>query len=86
MPAERRSRENMVILFVVGLLVLNYPLLSLFDRMKSVLGIPLLFLYVFVMWLAIIVLTAMVVERAERRGDERPGSMEGAGSTGSTED
>jgi membrane protein implicated in regulation of membrane protease activity len=81
MPAERRSRENMVILFVVGLLALNYPLLSLFDRMKLVLGIPLLFLYVFVMWLVIIALTAMVVERAERRGDERPDSTDSADST-----
>jgi hypothetical protein len=81
MPAERRSRENMVILFVVGLLALNYPLLSLFDRMKLVLGIPLLFLYVFVMWLVIIALTAMVVERAERRGDERPDSTVSTDST-----
>ena len=80
MPAERRSRENMVILFVVGLLALNYPLLSLFDQMKLVLGIPLLFLYVFVIWLVIIVLTAMVVERAERRGDGRSNAMDDADS------
>ena len=65
MAAERRLRENTVILFVVGFLALNYPLLSIFDAATLVLGVPLLYVYLFLVWLALIVATAVVVQRHE---------------------
>ena len=44
-----------------GLLLLNYPLLSLFDRPVRVFGVPLLWAYLFVLWAALIALIAYVV-------------------------
>lgn len=67
MPAEKRRRETLVVLFVAAVLALNYPLLAIFDQMLLPLGIPLLYLYLFLVWLAIIVATAIVMRRAGGR-------------------
>lgn len=76
MIAGRRHRENIIILFVAGLLALNYPLLSIFEVGQLVLGIPLLYLYVYLVWLVIIVVMAIVVARSELRAGERSDSRD----------
>ena len=54
---------RLVAVFLLGLLLLNYPLLHLFERPGDVLGIPLLFAYVFSVWALLIGLMAFVLER-----------------------
>jgi hypothetical protein len=54
---------RLVALFLLGLLLLNYPLLHLFERPGEVLGIPLLFAYVFSVWALLIALMALVLEK-----------------------
>ena len=58
---RQQSKESIIILFVVGALALNYPLLDLFDRAALPLGIPLLYLYLYLVWLAIIALLVAIV-------------------------
>ena len=53
-------------LFLLGLLLLNFPFLQLVDRPVSFLGVPLLYAYVFAVWALLIGLMALVLER---RGD-----------------
>lgn len=72
---RQQSKESIVILFVVGALVLNYPLLDLFDRALLPLGIPLLYLYLYLVWLAIIVLLIGIVERSELHPPDQPGPL-----------
>lgn len=48
-----------------GLLLLNYPLLALFDRPVRVLGVPLLWAYLFTLWASLIALIAYVVHRTD---------------------
>jgi hypothetical protein len=55
--------QRLVALFLLGLLLLNYPLLNLFANANRVLGIPLLYAYVFAVWALLIGLMAIVVER-----------------------
>ena len=50
-------------MFLLGVLLFNYPLLQLFARDGLVFGIPLLYCYVFCAWAALIGLMALVVER-----------------------
>ena len=57
--------QRLVALFLLGLLLFNYPLLHLFESATHVLGIPLLYAYVFVAWTLLIVLMALVVERSK---------------------
>ena len=44
------------------ILVLTYPLLALFNRATLIGGIPILYLYVFLCWTALIVLLIGVIE------------------------
>lgn len=55
--------QRMVALFFLGNLLFNYPLLALFNKSETVLGIPLLYLYVFGAWAALIALLAFVAEK-----------------------
>ena len=49
--------RRLVGLFLLGVLVFNFPLLSLFNRPVAAWGIPVLYLYLFAAWLLVILLT-----------------------------
>lgn len=55
--------QRLVALFVLGWVMLNYPLLSVFNVHSAWLGIPVLYLYVFGVWAAVIALMAWIAER-----------------------
>lgn len=55
--------QRLVALFLLGNLLFNYPLLALFNRPDSILGIPVLYAYVFGAWILLIALLAAVVEK-----------------------
>jgi len=54
---------RLVALFLLGFLLLNYPLLHLFAGPGRLFGVPLLYLYIFAVWALLIALMALVVER-----------------------
>jgi hypothetical protein len=60
----RRSRrsQRLVALFFLGVLLFDYPLLALFNRHATLFGVPLLYAYLFLGWLLLILLIALVVE------------------------
>ena len=66
MPTERFV-EYLIVLFVAGTLAFNYPLLTLFDHLLLPLGVPLLYLYLFLAWLVVIVLLAAIVEKKDSK-------------------
>jgi hypothetical protein len=55
--------QRLVALFLLGCLLFNFPILALFNRASEVFGIPLLYAYIFGVWLALIVFMALAVER-----------------------
>jgi len=57
-----RRRERLVVLALAGVLALNYPLLQLFNDAGLILGIPTLYLYLFLVWGTLIGLAAWVLE------------------------
>jgi hypothetical protein len=65
MQSLSRSRELLVALFVLGIVLLTPPLLIVFNKATRVLGIPTLYLYLFAIWLALIALVAVAVERQD---------------------
>lgn len=67
MSLRAEHADRLVALFVLGCLVLTYPLLALFNRSGMVLGVPLLYVYLFGVWAALIALAAWTV-RAGRDG------------------
>ena len=55
--------QRLIAVFLLGCLLLNYPLLYLFNINVRLLGVPLVYIYAFSAWGLLIALTAAVVER-----------------------
>jgi hypothetical protein len=49
-----KSKDLLVALFALGVVLLSWPLLTVVNRPVAVLGIPLLVLYLFAVWAGII--------------------------------
>jgi hypothetical protein len=69
MLRPNRTHERLVALFLLGVLLFTPPLLALFNTATRVLGLPALYLYLFVAWGAVIVLAALAVERVMADAD-----------------
>jgi hypothetical protein len=63
MNNPRLVAQRLVALFLLGGLLFNFPILALFNRASEVFGIPLLYAYIFGVWLALIVFMALAAER-----------------------
>ena len=61
MTRDSKLNKRLVALFLFGFALLNYPLLSLFKPEILVFGLPLLYVYVFGVWLLLIGLTTLVM-------------------------
>lgn len=55
--------QRLIGIFLFGCLLFTFPILSLFDSNRMVLGIPLLYVFLFTAWLILIVLMAIAVKR-----------------------
>ena len=61
--------QRLLALFCGGALLLNFPLLALWDRDATVLGLPLFPCALFAVWAVLIGLTAWIAELPHRDGD-----------------
>lgn len=66
MSREGRNRDRLVGLFALGAILLNPPIISLFAD-ATLFGWPLLFVYIFCAWSALIAAIAFTVERGGER-------------------
>ena len=64
MPEVKRQNERLVVMLVLGVIALNYPLLSLFSKVQLLFGIPILYLYIFTVWFVFIVCVALILEKS----------------------
>ncbi len=65
MSKSGRKRERLVGLFLLGCLLFNYPMLALFNVRATLLGVPVLYAYLFGAWALLILLAALIVERPD---------------------
>jgi hypothetical protein len=61
---HRRKGERLIALAVLGFLLFNYPLLSLFSTERTVFGVPVLYAYLFASWGLLIGLMALVLRKS----------------------
>jgi hypothetical protein len=61
--AEFLRGQRLVAVFLLGLLLLNFPLLALFNKSGEWLGIPVLYWYLFGAWATLIGLMALIIEK-----------------------
>ena len=74
-----RQKERLVALVLLGVMLFNEPLLGLFDRLQLWLGIPLLYLYLFIAWGAFILLAALILEGGASHLGDRENKRDAAG-------
>ncbi|MCA0188255.1 MAG: hypothetical protein LCH90_20130 [Proteobacteria bacterium] len=55
--------QRLVAVFLLGCVLVNYPVLAVFNPEGAWEGIPVLYLYVFGVWAAVIALMAWIIER-----------------------
>lgn len=65
------TAERSLALFILGLVAFTPPLLKVFSVAALWLGIPLLYLYVFVAWGGLILLMGLSTRRGDRRETEQ---------------
>jgi hypothetical protein len=63
MRSEVSPTARVIAVFLLGCLAFGYPLLALVNVPARVLGVPVLYLYVFGAWAALILLIAWAVSR-----------------------
>jgi hypothetical protein len=61
----RLLQQRLLGLFALALLLLNFPLLALWDRDVLVLGLPLFPAALFLLWAVLIALLAWLMERPD---------------------
>jgi hypothetical protein len=64
-----RLTDKLALLFAGGAVALNFPVLAIFNREGTIGGIPILYLYLFGIWLAVIA-AVWVLARNRREGDD----------------
>ena len=63
MKTQGARGARLACLFMLGVLLFNYPLLALFNVQGRIFGVPVLYAYIFLAWGLLIALVALVMER-----------------------
>ena len=60
---KKRHQQKLIVLSLLILLVLNLPIVLLFDSADNVLGFPVIYIYIFSVWLFSVLMSWIVVQR-----------------------
>lgn len=83
MRRSNETGERLIVLFLLGVFLFNPPLLSIFDVPRALFGIPLLYVYLFACWGALLLLVTFIIEKSvdteepPDSGDEASGQGRG---------
>jgi len=74
MTRDSKINKRLVALFLLGCVLLNFPILSLVNLEVLIFGLPLMYVYIFGVWCLLISLTALATlfhsrKRADDSGD-----------------
>ena len=63
MRDDKKREQRFLALCMLGLVLFNFPVLALFNVGGSILGVPVLYAYIFAAWALVIALMYWVAER-----------------------
>ena len=69
-----RLKESWVIFFIAGIIAMNYPFITIFNKSATLADIPLLFLYLLVGWpisIFVVYLYTRALDMTHENGKER---------------
>jgi len=58
-----RAGERLGLVFLLGVLLINFPILAIFHQPQTIVGIPVLYVYLFGVWTAGIVAVFLLARR-----------------------
>lgn len=83
MPAKLRNKllhrlqlpESWVIFFIMGVIMMNFPFLQIFNKADTIMGLPLMYLYLVIGWAVsifiIYIFTHAVAPSDDKRRENR---------------
>jgi hypothetical protein len=77
MTRDSKTNKRLVALFLLGCVLLNFPILSLVNLDILVFGLPLMYVYIFGIWCLLIGLTALATLFHSGKRADGPGGRGG---------
>ena len=69
-----RIKEAWVIFFILGIIMMNFPFIHIFHKPRVLLlGMPVLFLYLYIGWFVSIVVIHLFVKAIDLHGEDQEG-------------
>jgi ligand-binding sensor protein len=62
---NERKGQRFIALCMLGMVLFNFPVLALFNVAGTVLGVPVLYAYIFAAWAAMIAVMALLAESTD---------------------
>ena len=62
---NERKGQRFIALCMLGLVLFNFPVLALFNVAGTLLGVPVLYAYLFAAWAAMIAVMALLAQSAD---------------------
>ena len=75
-PNPTSTREAWVLCLILGVIMLNFPFLQIFNTGRSIFGIPILIFYFFIGWPISILVIFLFVNRMQNEDRDKPQSEE----------
>jgi TRAP-type C4-dicarboxylate transport system permease small subunit len=75
MTPEPIKNKRLFCLFLLGCLIFNYPIISLFNHEIFVFGIPILFVFLFCGWGLIIIAMVFITRLHPKMHDKKSGEQ-----------
>ncbi|WP_339886767.1 hypothetical protein [uncultured Flavobacterium sp.] len=60
---KKRHQQKLIVLTITLLIAFNLPILLLFDSSNVLLGFPVIYIYIFSVWLLSVLISMLVVNR-----------------------
>ncbi|MBL0357527.1 MAG: hypothetical protein IPP72_11905 [Chitinophagaceae bacterium] len=67
---SKLKRQKLIVVSIVLFVAFTYPIISIANRVKMVAGIPVLFLYILIVWIAGITILYQIAGRKQKKTDE----------------
>ena len=60
---KKRHQQKLVVFSLILVLVFNLPIVLLFDSADALLGMPIIYIYIYSVWLISVLMSWIVVQR-----------------------
>jgi len=67
---SKSKRQKLILISILLFIAFTYPIISIANKATLIYGIPLLFLYILIIWVIAIIVMYRLAERKQKKADE----------------